>query len=91
MHENYELVQRGFRKLVYSMSGYIGQELSNVYRDRWWNEVLDALSDQRDLPYNGSYGELVDSLDIANCLRIIDRMWNDVFRDQLPRDCRNLG
>ena len=88
MHENYELVQRGFRKLVYSMSGYIGQELSNVYRDRWWNEVLDALSDQRDLPYNGSYGELVDSLDIANCLRIIDRMWNDVFRDQLPRDCR---
>lgn len=28
MQENYELVQRGFRILVASLSGYIGQELN---------------------------------------------------------------
>lgn len=80
MQENYELVQRGFRILVASLSGYIGQELNRVYKNKWWDEVLNTLYDQRDLLYSGSYGELLDSLDIANCIRLIDRKWNDVFR-----------
>ena len=63
MQENFELVQRGFRILVASMSGYVGQELTKAYKGRWWEEVLDTLSDQRDLPERGTYGELVDSLD----------------------------
>ena len=88
MQENYELVQRGFRILVSSMSGFIGQEMSRVYKSKWWDEVLYTLSDQRDLPYNGSYAELVDSLDIANCIRLIDRQWNDVFKYALSQDCR---
>ena len=88
MQENYELVQRGFRILDFSMSGYIGQELNRTYKNNWWNEVLSALYDQRDLPYSGAYGELLDSLDIANCIRILDRKWNDVFRNILPQDCR---
>ena len=75
MQENFELVQRGFRILVASMSGYVGQELNKAYKGRWWEEVLDALSDQRDLPERGTYGELVDSLDIANCIRLLDRKW----------------
>ena len=88
MQENYELVQRGFRILVGAMSGYIGQEINRVYRNNWWNEVLSALYDQRDLPVHGNYGDLVDSLDIANCIRLIDRKWNDVFRNELPMNCR---
>lgn len=88
MQENYELVQKGFRILLTSMSGYIGQELNRVYGDDWWNEVLDTLNDQRDLPYTGEYGELIDSLDVANCIRLIDRKWNDVFRYTLPLNCR---
>jgi hypothetical protein len=88
MQENYELVQRGFRILVGSMSGYIGRELSRVYKNGWWNEVLDVLSDQFDLPMIGEYGDLVDSLDIANCIRIIDRKWNDIFKKNLKTDCR---
>ena len=68
MQENYELVQKGFRILLTSMSGYIGQELNRVYGDDWWNEVLNTLNDQRDLPYTGGYGELIDSLDVANCI-----------------------
>lgn len=88
MKDNYELVQRGFRILVAAMSGYIGQNFIRIYGSRWWNEVLDALSDQYDLPFDGEYGELVDSLDIANCIRLIDRRWNDVFRNLLPMNCR---
>ena len=88
MQENYELVQRGFRILVASLSGYIGQELNRVYKNKWWDEVLNTLYDQRDLLYSESYGELLDSLDIANCIRLIDRKWNDVFRNVLPQDCR---
>lgn len=88
MQENFELVQRGFRLLVVSMSGYIGREMNKVYQSDWWNEVLYTLNDQRDLPETGTFGELVDSLDIANCIRVIDRKWNDLFRDLLPLDCR---
>lgn len=88
MQENYEMVQRGFRILLGSLSGFIGQEVSRVYRNGWWEEVLNALSDQRGLPVSGSYAELVDALDIANCIRLIDRMWNDVFRHVLARNCR---
>lgn len=88
MQENYELVQRGFRILVASMSGYIARELNRVYKAEWWDEVLSTLYKERDLPKEGNYSELVDSLDIANCIRLIDYKWNDVFRNTLPLDCR---
>lgn len=88
MQENFELVQRGFRILVSSMSRYIGQEMNKTYKNNWWNEVLYTLYDQRNLPCSGTYGELLDSLDVANCIRLIDRKWNDVFRDILPKECR---
>ena len=88
MQEYYELVQKGFRILLPQMAGYIGQEMNAVYHDAWWQEVLTALSDQHDLPYSGSYAELTDALDIANCLRLFDRRWNDVFRQKLSKDYR---
>jgi hypothetical protein len=65
MQENYELVQRGFRILVRSMSSYIGQTLNKAYKDDWWNELRSTLQCPKDLPVNGSYSELIDSLDIA--------------------------
>lgn len=88
MQENYDLVQKGFRILVASMSGYIGQEMNRVYKDEWWNEVLYTLSDQRDLPASGTYSELIDSLDVANCIRLIKRKWIEVFNESLPRNCK---
>lgn len=89
MQQNYELVQKGFRILHPIMAGYIGRELHRIYHDNWWQEVLTSLSDQlRDLPDSGTYAELVDSLDIANCLRLIDREWNNVFRMKLSIDYR---
>ena len=88
MQENIELVQKGFRILLTAISGFIGQEMSRQYKEGWWEEVRSCLSDQYDLPYSGTYGELVDSLDIANCLRIIDRRWFEVFKDILSLSCR---
>ena len=89
MQENYELVQKGFRILHPLMAGYIGREFNRVYHDNWWQEVLDTLSDQlRDLPDHGDYSTLVDSLDIANCLRLIDRKWREVFSSKLSTDYR---
>lgn len=88
MLENYELVQKGFRILHPLMAGYIGQEFSRVYKNSWWQEILAALSDQYDLPTSGNYGDLVDSLDVMNCLRLIDRRWNEVFRTKLSLDYR---
>lgn len=88
MQENYELVQKGFRIFHPIIAGYIGLELNREYHSSWWDEVLYALSDQRDLPESGTYDQLIDSLDIANCLRLIDRKWNEVFRDKLSLNCR---
>lgn len=49
-----------------------------------------TLSDQvRDLPDdNGDYATLMDSLDMANCLRLFDRKWNDLFKRKLSIDYR---
>lgn len=89
MAENLEYVQRGFRILHPLMAAYVAQEMSREYRDSWWEEVLSSLGDQgRDLPLSGEWSELVDSLDVANCLRLIDRQWGALFRKQLNRDRR---
>ena len=89
MVDNSSKVQQAFRILHPFLAGYVAQELRQEYRDGWWQEVLMTLSDQaRDLPDDGAYGVLVDSLDIANCLRLFDRKWNDLFRKKLSLDYR---
>lgn len=81
MAEHSEYVSRGFRILNPQMAGFIGQQMRRAYQDRWWQEVLLTLPDQaRDLPDDGEYGFLVDSLDIANCIRLLDRQWNQLFK-----------
>lgn len=86
MLENYTLVGQGFRVLLKSLSGYIGKEMSQRFGACWWDEVLQVLNDQRDLPVSGEYSELVDSLDVANCLRLLKREWHDVFGWKLSRN-----
>lgn len=89
MAENAMRVQRALNILHPFLAGYVAQELRQEYRDNWWQEVLTTLSDQvRDLPDDGAYGVLVDSLDVANCLRLFDRKWNDLFRKKLSLDYR---
>lgn len=88
MQENIEYVQRGFRILLTAASTFLWQRLRRIYKDQWWNEVLRTLDDQRDLLYYGEDTELVDSLDIANCLRLIDRKCGNDLRDCLNLSCR---
>lgn len=91
--ENYLRVTKGFDILLNALAPYIARELIREYgEDRWWQEgvLRDMYEDQRrDLPASGSYDELVDSLDIAKCLLIMDIRWRDVFRKNLSRDCKN--
>ena len=89
MAENLEYVQKGFRILNPLMAAYIAQEMTREYQDSWWDEVLATLNDNGwDLPNSGEWGDLVDSLDIANCIRLLDRKWNDLFKRLLSVDHR---
>lgn len=86
---NYSKIQEGFRILHPLLAGYIAKEMRIDYKDNWWKEVLYTLNDQlRDLPEEGDFATLVDSLDIANCLRLFDRKWNDIFKKKLSLDYR---
>lgn len=87
MAENIEYVQKGFRILQPQIAAFIGQTMSREYKDGWWQQVLMTLSDQsKDLPSEGTWAELVDSLDVANCLRLVDRLWNQLFKKHMNRD-----
>ena len=89
MDSNILKVQQGFRILLPYFAGYIAKEMMLEYKDGWWQEVRTVLSDQlRDLPIDGDYATLVDSLDIANCIRLLDRKWNDIFKKKLSIDYR---
>ena len=89
MPRNVEMVQKGISILHPRLAEYVCLELYHTYGAGWWQDVLTALSDQlSNLPESGEYGTLVDSLDFANCLRLFDRRWNDVFRKKLSIDYR---
>ncbi|MBQ1389723.1 MAG: DUF499 domain-containing protein [Clostridia bacterium] len=90
MTENLDYVQKGIRILHPLFSAYICQEMSREYgSNKWWQEVLMTLSDQsRDLPDSGDWADLADSLDLANCIRLLDREWNNLFKRLLSIDYR---
>lgn len=90
MPRNVEMVQKGISILHPRLAEYVCLEILHTYgEDAWWQEVKSALSDQlADLPVGGEYGALVDSLDFANCIRLFDRRWNEVFRKKLSKDYR---
>lgn len=91
MQENYEYAQKGLRILHPLLAGFVGMEMNNAYKSRWWDEVLYTLSDHsEELPSYGDYAELVDSLDIANCIRVALRKWKDIFKYVLDKDAQNL-
>lgn len=92
MQENLAYVQKGMRILHQLLAGFVGMEMNREYKAKWWDQVLYTLNDhENELPYGGDYSELVDSLDLANCLRIIKRQWNDVFKYVLDRDAQTLA
>lgn len=86
---NNTVVQNGLRIVRKQLADYIGKELKLAYGGNWWQEVLYCLdTNARDLPEvdDGNYEKLIDSLDIANCLRLFDRKWSDLFKKKLSLD-----
>ena len=87
---NYRYVEDGFDLLHESLAGYIAREMSREYKDKWWDVVLYTLGEKADdLPDStADFGTKVDSLDIANCLRLIKFRWIELFKKIMNRDCR---
>lgn len=88
---NHETVTKGFDILNGVLAPYIARELQRVYGTGWWNiGVYDKLYDEqkRGLPSYGNWQTLVDSLDVARCLLLLDVHWNDVFKRKLSIDHR---
>ncbi|MDX9872399.1 MAG: DUF499 domain-containing protein, partial [Clostridia bacterium] len=91
MENNHTRIAQGFRVLLKALAPYIARELGNEFGKGWWNiAVIEKLYDdqKRDLPLNGEWGKLVDSLDIQRCLLLFDLHWNSVFRKKLSIDHR---
>ncbi|HHY05947.1 MAG TPA: ATP-binding protein [Clostridia bacterium] len=91
MGNNHIQVSQGFRILLEVFAPYIARELGNSEGQDWWQKaVLDILYEEqkRDLPLEGDWGDLVDSLDIQRCLLLFDLHWNTVFRKKLSIDHR---
>lgn len=92
--QNSETITKGFDILLHSLAPYLAQQMIAFYgEDNWWQDgVLGTLYDdqKRDLPLSGSFGDLVDSLDIANTLRLMDLKWDELFRKKLTYSHRNF-
>lgn len=85
--ENHELVGRAMNiTLCEILAPYIAIELSSRYKENWWRDgVLNFLYEEqkRNLPSGGTFGELVDSLDVQRCLLLIDIHWREIFSKKL--------
>lgn len=88
MHENYELVQRGFRILVGPLSKYVGNVMRSRYGGNWWSYVKEDVAFPEQKPDTGSFEELTASLDVADCFRLIDYNWRDAFKQNLDFNCK---
>ena len=86
MAQNTELLQSGLNILLVPMSNYVVTEMRKIYGKGWVKEAEYALSNQKDIPTNGSEQSMIEFLDVANCIRLIDRKWTDVFFYSFKKD-----
>ncbi|EAX48518.1 conserved hypothetical protein [Thermosinus carboxydivorans Nor1] len=92
MADNYTLITKGFHLLTEILAPYVAQQLRAFFGNNWWQDgVLAVLYDEqkRDLPDDGDWGMLVDSLDAARCLVLIDIHWNQIFKLKLSKEHRH--
>lgn len=82
--DNNVVITKAFNIMHPMLAAFVAQSLEKVYgQSGWWSVVLESLSRSNySLPATGEYAELVDSLDFAACLKIIDIKWADVFRQK---------
>jgi len=92
MPDNYQRITEGFQLLTVALAPYACYQIKAQYGGEWWQKgVLDTLLDhqRRELPASGDEETLMQSLDAARCLILIDQHWNNLFKAKLSRDHRN--
>jgi predicted AAA+ superfamily ATPase len=86
-----DYINHGFDTMRSVLAEFICRELCKKDKDAWWNEfVLGKLNEAAaaHLPASGEYGELVKSIDIYACFKIIESNWNEIFKNVLTRGQR---
>ena len=76
------LVDEGYDILHPAMVDFLVREMKKRYGSRWWDEVLNAMPDQRMLPGYGDEAQLIEYLDRANCCRLLSRLHSTFFLDR---------
>ena len=88
---NHQRVTEGFEVLTSILAPWVAQELQTCFGDEWWDHgVLGILHqhNKRNLPLSGDDDDLIQALDAARCLVLMDVQWSDVFRRKLGREHR---
>jgi hypothetical protein len=73
------------------LAEFVSHNLQQKNKSDWWRQlVLFKMGDvyQRDLPFEGSFEDLVKKMDIFACLKSIENNWYDVFKYTLTRSQR---
>lgn len=86
-------VTKGFDIMRQYLVAFIVRELRAEGGDDWWtSHVLAILYDNQRLGLPSGKGmtdsQLMDELDIARCLALINAHWNSVFRRKMTREQR---
>ncbi|MFZ1829153.1 MAG: Swt1 family HEPN domain-containing protein [Candidatus Competibacteraceae bacterium] len=82
---NHERVGKALEFLKTGLGPFVERELKAKYRDAWAFEVKDILSDTR-----LGAGKTESLNDVAALLVVMDRKWNEVFRQILGKSERSL-
>lgn len=88
---NHAVIAEGFNVLLSeAFAPYIAQQLSIAYGSSWWTEAVLRnlpLLVTSNLPKQGPWNKLVDSLDMSACLNLFTgKLWPEVFRKKLSKD-----
>lgn len=85
-------VQEGSDILLPVLADFIGKNMKATYRSKWWDEILSIFYDREPaLPTTGSDEELLDSLDFARCIKIMQWRWKEAFSDHFGSESKNCS
>lgn len=94
--KNVEIVGKGFSILRDALAPYIADMLKKIegydVDDAWWYDgVVNQMNDWEiaDLTNSTDDNDRIESLDVAACLMLIDRHWNNLFCHVMQKNARS--
>ncbi len=84
---NQGLISDGLIILQKVARPYVANALKDKYGQDWWSKGVLSVSNEHhmmNLPNDGTDEELIESMDIALCLNLIKKQWNEVFKYCIP-------